>query len=97
MVEAAYTERMQRHPEHSADIVSFVWSGIGIATVAGVPLFLFGAAAFRFGSVFIYLFSVIFFFASDNFFLLTVCLLTPYFQQRIGTDTEYKFSATSEK
>lgn len=62
MVEAAYTERMQRHPEHSADIVSFVWSGIGIATVAGVPLFLFGAAAFRFGSVFIYLFSVIFFF-----------------------------------
>eukprot|EP00667_Euglena_gracilis_P005147 EG_transcript_5174 len=36
MVEATYTEKMKYVPEHASDIITWVWSGIGIATVAGV-------------------------------------------------------------
>lgn len=36
MVEAAYTTKMRENPEHAVDIVTWVWSGIGIATIAGV-------------------------------------------------------------
>eukprot|EP00667_Euglena_gracilis_P005817 EG_transcript_5859 len=36
MIEAAYTEKMQAHPEHGSDIVSWVWTGIAVATIFGV-------------------------------------------------------------
>eukprot|EP00667_Euglena_gracilis_P003590 EG_transcript_3598 len=36
MVEAAYSEKMRAHPTHASDILTWVWGGIGIATVAGV-------------------------------------------------------------
>ena len=36
MIEATYTEKMRRAPEHSADIVSFVWCGIGFFGLLGI-------------------------------------------------------------
>eukprot|EP00668_Euglena_longa_P017466 GGOE01021876.1.p1 GENE.GGOE01021876.1~~GGOE01021876.1.p1 ORF type:complete len:640 (-),score=180.93 GGOE01021876.1:225-2144(-) len=36
MVEATYTEKMKYAPQHASDILTWVWSGIGVATVAGV-------------------------------------------------------------
>eukprot|EP00667_Euglena_gracilis_P008286 EG_transcript_8388 len=38
MVQTTYTEQMQKHPEQGSSIVTFVWVGIAIATMAGVLL-----------------------------------------------------------
>ena len=36
MVEATYTEKNRRAPKHASDIVSWVWSGIGVFSIGGV-------------------------------------------------------------